>query len=189
MKRFAAVAVLIVLSAVCSFAQSAPSALPGYTVQLNAGYSSVQGNSSNGMFASLAVPIWTRNSTNTMTVSARSDWFSITNPSTFVITAGPEFRYQFSRATLLNGIVFQPFANTGIGAARSQCVSTNSCPVGADTSSHITEKLGGGLDVIMDTHSTIRIFEVDYIHSRIFPGGHVVMSNFAQVSAGIGFRF
>lgn len=180
--------VFVLLAVSVSFAQ-APAPLPGYTIQISAGYSNVQGAGASGTFQSLAVPIWTRNSTNTVTFSARADNFFVTSPSTYVITAGPEFRSQFSKADLLQGAVFQPFANVGFGAARSSCVFAMDCAAGQDVSSHFAYKMGGGLDMIMSSNTVARLFEVDYIHSTVFPGNHVTFSNFAQITAGIGFRF
>lgn len=188
----AAIVACLVL-AVPAFGQSAPTPLPGYNVSLNAGYSSVQGNGNNGMFASLAVPVYTFGGAFgkdwDATISARADYFTLTSPANYIVTAGPEFRFQFSRASLLSGTVFQPFANLGVGAARAQCVSAGTCAAGTDTSTHGAFKFGGGLDIPMSASLSLRLLEVDYIHASDLPSGHVVFSNFAQVSAGVGIRF
>lgn len=187
------IGIVFVLAAQCAFAQSAPQPLPGYNVSLNAGYSSVQGNGNNGMFASLAVPVYTFGGAFgknwDATISARADYFTLTTPSNYVITAGPEFRFQFSRANLLNGAVFQPFANFGIGTSRAQCVSSNTCGPTVSTASAFTSKFGGGLDIPVSSSMSLRILEVDYIHAGNLPSGHVIFSNFAQISAGLGIRF
>ena len=55
------------------------------------------------MFASLAVPVYTFGGAFgknwDATISARADYFTLTTPSNYVITAGPEFRFQFSKPT------------------------------------------------------------------------------------------
>lgn len=182
--------VAVLAAAIVGQAQSAPAPLPGYSVTTFVGYSSLQSsNSGNGFFASLAVPLWTRNADWTWTVSARADNFLIASPSVNVLLAGPEVRYQFSQPTLFNGEVFQPFGNFMAGAARSSCVAATDCAVGQDTTSHFAYKVGGGLDMVLSANMTARLFEVDYIRSTIFPGGHVTLNNTTQITAAIGFHF
>ena len=173
------------------FAQ-APAELPGYSVSTFVGYSSVSGTTASGMFLSLAAPLKTvyLNSTlGTMTVSARADNFWNTTPGVNVILGGPEQRFQFSKATFLNGLVFQPFVNEMAGIARNACVSTTSCAAGVTTASHFAYKVGGGLDLVLTSNMTARLFEVDYIRSSLLPNGHLTVSNAAQITAGIGFHF
>lgn len=184
----------LLLCASFAAAQSAPVSLPGYNISLGAGYSSTTGNSTNnGFWSSLSVPVYTFGGTFgknwDATISARADYFTVTTPSTYVVTAGPEMRFQFSKPTLLNGIVFQPFGNLGLGAARSQCAAAMDCAAGVDATSHFAFKLGGGIDIPMSSSTALRLFEFDYIHSTIFPNGHVVLSNSAQISAGLKWTF
>jgi hypothetical protein len=185
-----AVAFLFVVFSAC-FAQSAPTPLPGYNIQISAGYSLLSGaQNNNGMFASVAVPIWTRNSVNTFTVSGRADYFTVTSPSVYVVTAGPEVRYQFSRASILGGMVFQPFGNMGMGTGRSSCVNAGTCTATSSAgASHFAFKFGGGLDVPVSSTLTMRVFEVDWIHSTLFPGNSLTLTNVPQVTSGISLRF
>ena len=167
-----------------------PVELPGYSVSLFVGYSVLQNaQNNNGLFSSVAVPLYTKNDVWSWTVSARADNFLLSSPSVVVIMGGPEGRFQFSKATLFNGAVFQPFGNFMLGAARSSCVSTKTCAVGQDQTSHVAYKVGGGLDMVLTQNMTARLFEVDYIRSTIFPGGGLTVNNFTQVSAAIGFHF
>ena len=197
MKRISLALAVLFACFACS-AQSAPTPLPGYNVSLMAGYTSTSGSGSSGMFASLATPVYTFGGAFgknwDATIAARVDYFTISSPSTFTLTGGPEFRLQFSKASLLNGTVFQPFANAGLGASESQCVATNSCITGSDSARHFAQKLGFGLDVKLANNITWRIIEADYIHSQIFvsstnPAGFVSLNNLAQVSTGFGFSF
>ena len=41
----------------------------------------------------------------------------------------------------------------------------------------------------MSSTLSLRLLEVDYLHAGNLPSGHVIFSNFAQISAGIGIRF
>ena len=166
------------------FAQ-APSELPGYSVSTFIGYSSVTGQASNAMFLSLAVPVktlYTSASLGTLSLSARADNFWATSAGVNVIMAGPEERFQFSKPNFFNGAVFQPFLNEMAGAAR-QAAS------GSNTTSFFAYKVGGGLDMVLTSNMTARLFEVDYIRSHVLPGGHLTVSNAAQITAGIDFHF
>ena len=96
---------------------------------------------------------------------------------------------QFAKADLLSGTVFQPFANFGLGVARAQCASSNTCPAGTSAATHFASKLGGGLDIPLNSKLSLRLVEIDWIHSSQFPTGHILISNLAQVSAGIGIKF
>lgn len=170
---------------------AAPPSLPGFTVQIMAGYTSLQNvQNANGFFSSLTLPMHTFNSTNfTTTVSLRADNFLVSTPSINSVYLGPEFRFQFSQAQLLGGEVFQPFVNAELGVARSSCASTSTCPDGVDASTHFAQKVGGGLDMPTGNHVTVRLFEYDYMHSTLFPGGHITISNWGQLVTGLGFRF
>lgn len=165
------------------FAQ-APSELPGYSVSTFVGYSSVTGQASNAMFLSLAVPVktlYTSASLGTLSLSARADNFWATSAGVNVILAGPEERFQFSKPNFFNGAVFQPFLNEMAGAARQAS--------GSNTTSFFAYKVGGGLDMVLTSNMTARLFEVDYIRSHVLPGGHLTVSDAAQITAGIGFHF
>ena len=173
------------------FAQ-APAELPGYSVSTFVGYSSVTGQASNAMFLSLAVPVktlYTNAKVGTLSLSARADNFWATGAGVNIILAGPEQRFQFSKPNFFNGAVFQPFLNEMAGVARSACVSTANCAAGVSTTSHFAYKVGGGLDMVLTSNMTARLFEVDYIRSHVLPGGHLTVSNAAQITAGIGFHF
>ena len=188
-----AVFALAFAAAVPAFGQSAPAPLPGYTISVAAGYTSTTGNTTNnGMWASLAVPLYTFKGVwnkYDLNLAARADYFTIAKPSDYVVTAGPELRAQFSKASLLGGVVFQPFGNLGIGAAESQCAASQSCAAGTDGSKHAAFKIGGGIDVPMNATLVIRVAEFDYIHSSIFPGGGVNINNFGQISTGLKIQF
>jgi hypothetical protein len=171
---------------------AAPTLLPGYTLQISAGYSSAQGvQGSNGFFSTLEAPLYTRAGKYDLTFSARADYNSLSTPSNFVLAAGPEVRTQFSSAKFLNGIVLQPYGDVLLGATRAQCVSANDCAVGVDVKSHFATKFGFGVDMPVGSGTTVatvaRLFEVQWIHAK--PFGTITESNFAQVSAGLGFRF
>lgn len=194
MKHAFRIAMLVALTAFAAHAQTAPSDLPGYSVSLFAGYSATTGNqTNNGFFSSVAIPVHQFQSAfgkqYGMNLAVRGDYFSISKPSTYVLTGGPELRFQISKPDILNGQVLQPFINIGMGGARSQCVSDSSCAPTADQSTHFAAKVGGGLDIPISAKVNMRIFEIDFIHSTIFPTGNVVVSNFAQISAGIGLKF
>jgi hypothetical protein len=168
----------------------APASLPGYSVSTFVGYSSLQNaNNNNGLFTSLAVPLKTWDSTWSRTLSARADNFLLTTPGVNVVLFGPEVRFQFSKATLFNGEVFQPFGNGMAGAARNNCVATTTCASGVATTTKAAYKVGGGLDMVLSPNMTLRLFEYDYINSTIFPGGHVTVHNLSQFTTGIGFHF
>lgn len=179
---------ILVLAFVClslslALAQSAPAPLPGYQVSLAAGYSLLTGaQNNNGFFSSVGMNMRTFDKTNSFSIAARGDYFSINTPSSYVIAGGPEFRFQFSRASFLSGKVFQPFANVGAGAARSSCSGCSNAP-------HFALKIGGGLDMVGSPTVTYRLFEVDYIHSTIFPNNAITLSNFAQVMTGLKLNF
>lgn len=169
----------------------APTPLPGFTVQIMAGFTSLQNvANANGFFTSLTLPLYTKSATNwTTTISARADNFLISSPSINSVYVGPELRFQFSQASLLGGQVFQPFANVMLGEARSSCASTETCLPGADATSHFAQKVGGGLDMVTGNHVTLRLFEYDYMHSTLFPGGKIQISNWGQLFTAVGFRF
>lgn len=193
MKRFAlAVAFFFALPVFAQ--QGGVSQLPGYNISIAGGYAATTGNATNnGFWSSLAVPVHQFQSAfgkeYGMNLAIRGDYFTISQPSTYVVTGGPELRFQISKPTLLNGQAFQPFINTGLGAARSQCVSTMTCPAGSDQSTHFAFKFGGGLDIPTNSALSIRIVEVDWIHSTIFPTGSVTISNAAQISTGLSIKF
>lgn len=189
---------VVLFSVPVSLAQTAapvPASLPGYSVSISAGYSATTGNTTNnGFWGSVAVPAYTFQSVIAkqydMTLSIRGDYFSLSKPDDYVLTGGPEFRLQFSKPNLLNGQAFQPFANIGLGMARNQCVAAMNCAAGVDQTTHAAFKIGGGLDIPVNGTMSIRILELDLIHSSAIPGnGNVVVTNAAQLSAGIGFRF
>lgn len=189
MKRIlVAVSVLFLAFAIGGcFAQSAPPSLPGYQVSLAAGYSLTTGaQNNNGFFSSVAVPLYTFKNKWDLNIAGRGDYFSIATPSTFVITAGPEGRFQFSSPTFFSGKVFQPFGNVGFGVAKSNCSATAAV---CNSASYSAVKLGGGLDLVGTPTLTYRLFEFDYIRSTIFPGGSVQLSNFAQVTTGLKINF
>jgi hypothetical protein len=168
----------------------APPELPGYSVSTFIGYTSLQNaQSNNGMFISLAVPLKTWNTTWSRTLSARADNFILTSPSVNAIFFGPEVRFQFSKPGAFNGAVFQPFGNGMFGEARSSCVAAGTCAPGVSTTSRAAYKLGGGLDMVLTSNMTMRLFEVDYLKSTIFPGGHVSVHNMTQFTTSLGFRF
>ena len=192
MKRFLAILAAGLLSISPFVFAQAPAELPGYSVTTFVGYTSIQGTTANGMFLSLAVPVKTLylNSTlGTMTLSARADNFWNTSPGVNVILAGPEQRFQFSKANLLGGLVFQPFVNEMAGVAREACLAAMNCAAGVSTTSHFAYKVGGGLDMVLTSNMTARLFEVDYIRSSVLPNAHLTLSNAAQITAGIGFHF
>lgn len=171
---------------------TAPTPLPGYTLQVSAGYSSAQGiSASNGIFSTLEAPLYTRPGKYDLTFSARVDWNSLSTPSNYVLAAGPEVRTQFSSARFLNGVVLQPYGDVLLGATRAQCVSSQTCAPGADVKSHFATKFGFGVDMPMGSGTTVatvaRLFEVQWIHAS--PFGTITQSNFTQISAGLGFRF
>jgi hypothetical protein len=181
MKLLAAIASILLLA--CALEAQAPAPLPGYQVSLTAGYSLLTGaQSNNGFFSSVAAPLITFNRTNSFTLSGRGDYFSIATPSSYVVSGGPEVRFQFSSAQFFSGKVFQPYGNFGVGIAKSSCT-------GCDTSGHAAWKIGGGLDMVGTPTLTYRLFEIDYIHSRIYPNNGVVLNNFAQVMTGLKLTF
>jgi len=189
--RKTTILIIAFLLSVAAFAQ-APPELPGYSVTVNVGFSTVTGNTGNGMFASVAVPLKTFNAGKTLgtvALSARADNFAVLDPSVNIILGGPEFRFQFSKPTLFNGAMFQPFVNAGAGVARFACAAQGNCATGVSTTSHVAEKFGGGLDMVLTSNMTARLFEVDYIRSSILPNGHININNAVQVTAGIGFHF
>lgn len=184
-------AVAALLFCVMGLRAQAPAQPPGYTVSINLGYTSLQNvGNANGFFSSLALPLHTFPATNwTTTVALRADNFLIASPSVNTVFLGPEFRFQFSQANLLGGEVFQPFVNAMLGEARSSCAASASCGAGVNASTHFAQKLGGGLDMITSAHVTLRLFEYDYLHSTLFPGGSLQISNWGQLLTGVGFTF
>jgi hypothetical protein len=176
MKKWGLFVVLLALSTLA--ASQAPPDLPGYSVQITGGYSLLTGaQTSNGFFTEAAVPFHTFHDTNSVTVSGKADYFQVASPASNVIAAGPEVRFQFSKANFINGQVFQPFAHAEFGAARAS----------GDTKTAWV--IGGGLDMPDGQSLTWRIFEVDYVHSTLFPNNAVAESNWAQVKTALGIRF
>jgi len=195
MNRYISAIAVILLAASLGLAQTTPPStpapstnLPGWAVQLTGGYSLVAGaNTNNGFFSSVAVPVW-HSKNNALGVQGRGDYFSVSKPTSYFVGGGPELRGQFSKDTLLNGQVFEPFATVEFGLSK---LADTTDSAGA-TISHPTKfafKIGGGLDTILKGNVTWRLVEVDYIHSSIYPNNGLVVSNFAQVSTGIGIRF
>ena len=186
--------VLVVIQALGrpSYAQTPPE-LPGYTVNITAGYSSLQGaTASNAAFSSFAFPIKTLylgTVLGTMSLAARADDFYNTAPGANILLGGVEQRFQFSSAGLFNGAVFQPFVNEMVGATRNGCVATSNCAAGVSSATKFAFKFGGGLDMPLSSNVVARLFEVDYIRSTLLPQNHLTVSNFAQVTTGIGFKF
>lgn len=165
----------------------APASLPGFQVQGFVGYTGFQGQSSgNGMFTSFEVPVYTLNAKWSATVSARLDNFQLSNPNTNVLLGGPEFRFQFSSSTFIDGQVFQPFINIMGGASRNACVAQANCAAGVSTVTSPAWKVGGGLDMVTSSHTTWRLLEVDRIQ---LTSGPVVVGNTNQFITGFGFKF
>lgn len=159
--------------------------LPGWAVQVSAGYSYItNANENNGFFSSIDVPLY-HDKSNNFSISGSGSYFSITTPSSYFVGAGPVLHGAWSSPNLLNGQVFEPFAGLDFGVTRSVDSSTGT-PTGAT-------KFGfgvkGGLDTILKGNVVWRIFQVEFIHSTLYPGNSVTVSNIGQISTGIGFRF
>lgn len=196
MKRLVLALAVLAACFTCS-AQAAPAPLPGFGISVFAGYTAVtnQGLGS-GFETSYAAPFYTNPGfssgplkNDALTISGRINNFNILNPAANSLTGGPEFRFQFSSASFLNGIVLQPFVNGQIGAVRSACVSTSSCATGQDVTTHFAYGGGFGIDYVTSTHITWRLLEYDRIQSKFFPTGGVTLSNANQFITGLSFRF
>ena len=163
-----------------------PSQLPGWQVSVNAGYSLLQGaTSNNGIFSDVEVSLPQPASWKRFSLAMRGDYFTVTSPAVYVIDAGPQVEsVPFAIPSFMSGQKFQVFLSAGLGAARSQATAANLTP-----QYHLALKLGGGINMPVSSTVTWRLLEVDYIRSRIFPGGSIVMSNMAQLETGIGIHF
>lgn len=175
--------------AVSCFAQAptppVTTTLPGYSVQLAAGYSYItNATTNNGFFSTIDVPLY-HDKSNAFAISGVGNYFSISNPSSYYVSGGPTAHFQYSKPSLLNGQVFEPFAGVGFGVTRSVSTSTET-PSGA---MHFGFDIHGGLDTILKGNVSWRIVQVAWIHSTLYPGGSVAVSNIGQVTTGIGIRF
>jgi hypothetical protein len=102
----------------------------------------------------------------------------------FLYQAGPRFSIRRSdRAT--------PFFHALFGGGRAggtlyDVPLPGRTGTGPDYSWAVT--VGGGLDVKAGTHVAIRVFQVDWVHTRFHNGGNNQQHNL-RVTAGIVFRF
>lgn len=185
--RIAVLALLSVFLAMPAFAQTAPDPLENaWNISINGSYSNLsQAANNNGFQASEAFRVaqhW----------NFRTDQFLVMNPSSVVVTAGPEYR--LSLAHLLakstfsaNAAKLEAFANLGAGSARSSTV-------GADGTSTLSAakfawKVGGGLDILVNPTLSLRILDISYVRAGMLTHGGELLGNHIQAAAGLGLRF
>jgi hypothetical protein len=188
-RRFLVVLTLLFLSSGLVWAQTPTPApaptLPGYAIQLSAGYSYISNApTNNGFFSSLDVPMW-HDPSNKFAISGSGSYFTMSTPSSYFAGGGPVAHFQYSNKNLLNGQVFQPFVGADFGVTRSIDTST-----GLSTgSTHFGVGIKGGLDTVLTGNVSWRVFQVEWIHSTLYPGNSVTISNIGQISTGLNIRF
>jgi hypothetical protein len=196
MKRLFAVLAVALFASLATQAQ-APAPLPGFGISVFAGYTGISNQGlGSGFETSFAAPFYTNPGfasgplkNDAITISGRINNFNLLNPAANSLTGGPEFRFQFSSAKFLNGIVLQPFFNGQVGAVRSSCVALQNCAAGQDSTSHFAYGGGFGIDYVTSSHITWRLLEYDRVQSKFFPGGGVTLSNANQFITGLAFKF
>jgi hypothetical protein len=186
LRNFVLALLLAIVGAVSTQAQ-APTPLPGFSVQAFAGYVGVQGQADgNGLFTELETPVHTWNMKYTATAEIGVQNFMLSNPNTNYLGGMGRVRFQFSNAQFMDGQVFQPFVNFGLGESRNACVAAANCPAGVTTKSSFAYGVGGGLDIVTSSHMTWRLFEYNRIQLQ---SGPVLIGNTNQFITGFGFHF
>jgi hypothetical protein len=144
--------------------------------QLGAGYSSVGGPTDNGSLFTVAKAFSPR-------VWGQAKDFMLSNPSGVnIATVGPRFRPPFSairKATpYLDTTKWFPFVDLDLGAVK-------------DPTGHMTFAygLGAGLDYQANSTVTLLILEADYIRSKFFPAGGILVTNVHTLTSGLKFTF
>lgn len=152
-------------------AQSTPSL---GTYQFGVGYSSVGGPTDNGTLLTFAKQFsphfW-----------GQAKGFLLANPSGVTITTvGPRYRHPICRAAsaYFDCTKWIPFADGNIGAVKD--------PTGATKFAY---GAGIGLDYQANNTLTLLIGEADYIRSRFFPTGGILVTNVHTISAGLKISF
>lgn len=91
-------------------------------------------------------------------------------------------RYSFTRSRR-----FVPFAQALLGGA-TLLSGSGVLTTSTGTASAFAMTLGGGLDIRLSRHFTLRAAEVDYFYTR-FPNGVNDHENNLRVAAGLSYRF
>jgi hypothetical protein len=146
--------------------------------QLGAGYASAGGPTSNGQFYFIGKQLGNR-------VFGLAKVFTLANPSgVVVVTASPRYTLPLSAFWKQNSyldtskFVLNFDANLGVS---KDALGTSRFAYG----------VGAGLDYKIATNVTIMAVEVDYLRSKMFPTGSllITVNNLNAISTGIKFNF
>jgi opacity protein-like surface antigen len=144
--------------------------------QIGAGYSSVGGPTDNGTLLTFAKQFSPR----TWGVAKT---FLLASPAGVTIaTVGPRYRPPLSALWKPNSYFdttkWMPFVDFDLGAVKDGMGNTK-----------LAYGIGAGLDYVASNNVTLLIVEGDYIRSKYFPTGGILVTNVHTVSAGLKFTF
>jgi opacity protein-like surface antigen len=168
---------LVVLFAAVSLHAQTPSPVPSLgQYQIGAGYSSVTGPTDNGTLLTAAKQFGSR-------VWGQAKCFMLASPTGVLMTSiGPRFRPPLSAVIkpsgYFNSSKWYPFVDANVGAVKD--------PTGATKFAY---GVGGGLDYQVASNITILVVEADYMRSKLFPTGSILVTNVATVTSGLKFTF
>lgn len=176
---------LMLLCVLSTFAQAPGLAQdPGTTAappaqwQLGAGYSSVSGPTNNGQFYFIGKQLGNR-TFGVVKVFSLANFSGVT-----VVMASPRYQLPFNAFWKPSGYLdtskFALNFDGNIGVSKDT-LGTSRFAYGA----------GIGMDYKMASNVTLMLFEVDYIRSKMFPTGSLllVVNNLNSVSTGLRFTF
>lgn len=122
----------------------------------------------------------------------RADQFVTLNPSTTIVVAGPEYRFNLehllSKSTFAaNASKIEAFVNLKAGTARSSAVS-------ADGSSQLSAArfaygAGVGFDILVNSTLSLRPLDISEIRASMLRNGGSLLGNHLQFATGLGLRF
>lgn len=141
-----------------------------------AGYASVGGPTDNGSLLTFAKQMSPR-------VWLPVKGFLLSNPSgVTIITVGPRYRLPLSAiwkaGPYFDSTKWLPFVDGDLGIVKS--------PTGVNTFAY---GVGGGVDYQAGTNVTLLLLEVDYIRSKFFPSGGILLTNLRTITSGLKFTF
>lgn len=144
--------------------------------QIGVGYSSVSGPTSNGQLYTIAKQIDNR-------VWLAAKGFTLANPAGVVVAVGAlRYRVPFSAVRRANDFLdtskWFVSADLNLGATKD-----------AAQTARFAYGVGAGLDYQASETVTLMILQADYIRSKVFPGGGVLVHNINSLTTGLKFTF
>ena len=129
-------------------------------------------------------------------VVLRSDVYLLNSPQGMTLTLGG-IEYRESLAHLfkstspfaLNANKVEMFANVELGDAKTGTVLATSGGVAELSKSSFAYSVGGGFDLTLANHVTVRPLDIKYVRSTFLNGGGGVYGNQLDFAAGLGLRF